>query len=85
MTWAEFQIRAYAYKRISEREDIRFREVAYNALIAPHCNPKKLPKNRRSFWRIGDKRIATSDKMKEAIKRAQEQYFKDKKKAELNG
>lgn len=83
MTWAEFQIRAYAHKRMAEREDLRFREVAWASLIGFHANPKRLPKNKQLFWQIGDKKIATNDKMKEAIERARKQYFKDKK--ELNG
>jgi hypothetical protein len=81
MTWAEFQIRAYAYTRIQEREDIRFREVAWNSLIGFHADPKKLPKNRQSFWKIGNKRPGLTDSMAERIKKAQEQYKIDVKEA----
>lgn len=83
MTWAEFQIRAYAYKRMQEKEDLRAREIAYNALIAPNADPKRLPKNKDKFWQIGHKKVAVNDATNEAIRKAQEQFIKDKKK--LNG
>jgi len=80
MTWAEFQIRAFAYRRMQEIEDLRAREIAWNSLIGSHYNYKKLPKTKNHFWQIGEKKqIEVNDSMQEAIKKAQEQYFKDKK------
>jgi hypothetical protein len=84
MTWAEFQIRSFAYRRMQEREEVLTREVAWNSLIGSHYNPKKLPKSRDKFWRIGNKKSVSDDRMKEAIKKAQDEYFK-KKKELLNG
>ena len=84
MTWAEFQLRAYAYNRMQDKEDLKFREVAWSSLIGSHANPKKLPKSKDKFWKIGKSKPQTiSDNMKEAIKRAQQEYFK--KKRELDG
>jgi hypothetical protein len=83
MTWAEFQIRAHGYNRIQEREDLRAREIAWTALIGSHANPKKLPKTKENFWSIGKKAIVVNTRMQDAIKKAQEEYFKKKK--ELNG
>ena len=80
MTWAEFQIRAYAYKRMQEREDLRAREIAWNSLIAPNANPKKLPKTKDKFWQIGSKKVVVNNGMSEAIKKAQQQFLKDKNK-----
>ena len=83
MTWAEFQIRAFAYRRMQENKELLAREIAWNALLAPHYNPKKLPKSKDKFWQIGKKEKVSDDRMKEAIKKAQDEYFKKKK--ELNG
>ncbi len=81
MTWAEFQIRAYAYNRMQEREDLRFREVAWASLIGAHVNPKKLPKSKQNFWQIGAKKSGLTEAMQERMKQAQEQYYKDVKEA----
>ena len=84
MTWAEFQIRAFAYRRMQEKEELLAREIAWNALIGSHYNPKKLPKDKNKFWQIGIKKVSRADEaMKQAIERARSEYFKKKK--ELNG
>jgi len=84
MTWAEFQIRAFAYRRMQEKEELLAREIAWNALIGSHYNPKKLPKDKSKFWQIGVKKVSRADEaMKQAIERARTEYFKKKK--ELNG
>ena len=75
MTWAEFRIRMYGYNRMQDREDIRAREISWNALIAPSRDPKKLPKTKDKFWQIGTKEVSINEGMKEAIKQAQQEYF----------
>ena len=85
MTWAEFQIRAFAYWRLEERNDLRAREIAWSALIGSHYNPKKLPKTKDKFWQIGSKNANEPNAMQEAIKNAQEKYLKDKQLKEQNG
>lgn len=82
MTWAEFQIRAFAYRRMQEKKELLAREGAWASLIGSHYNPKKLPKSKDKFWRIGVKERKVDDRMKEAIRRAQEEYFKKKKELE---
>lgn len=84
MTWAEFQIRAFAYWRLEERNDLRAREIAWSSLIGSHYNPKKLPKTKEHFWMIGGKQQSKSNEaMQKAIKKAQADYFKQLK--EKNG
>jgi len=83
MTWAEFQIRAFAYRRMQERKELLAREGAWASLIGSHYNPKKLPKSKDKFWQIGVKDRVVDERMKAAIKAAQDEYFKKKK--ELNG
>ena len=78
MSWAEFQIRAYAYQRMQEKKDLRAREVAWSALIAPNADPKKLPRTKDKFWQIGIKETTITDDMRERIREAQEKYKKDK-------
>ena len=82
MTWAEFQIRAYAHQRINEREELLFREVAWSSYVGGSLMLKKIP-HKDKFWKIGNSGVASNDNMTEAVKRAQEEYFKKKK--ELDG
>lgn len=81
MTWAEFQIRAFAYNRMQDREDLRFREVAWASLIGFHADPKKLPKTKNGFWQIGKKQSGLTDAMRDKIKEVQAQYIIDVKEA----
>ncbi len=73
MTWAEFLIRLYAYKRMELKQMYKIRELAWVTYIAPHQNPKKMKKSINTFWKLEDKPAVTSDMLK-AIKRAQKQY-----------
>jgi len=84
MTWAEFQIRVFAYRRMQEREELLTREIAWNALIGSHSDPKRLPKTKNKFWQIGIKNVVADERVKEAIKKAQNDYFKRKKEL-ING
>ena len=86
MTWAEFQLRAFAYKRMEEKTDIRVREIAWTSLVAPYQDPKKMPKTKDKFWQIGTKKHSDMDvRMKEAIENAQREYLEAKKQKELDG
>lgn len=78
MTWAEFQIRSFGYRRMQERKDLLFREVAWSSLIGSHFNPKKLPKSKDKFWQIGEKKSGLTEEQKKAIIKAKEQYHKEK-------
>lgn len=78
MTWAEFRIRLNAYNRIQMKEWYKIREVAWASIIAPHVNPKELPKTKELFMPIGDKKDI-SDKIFDKIRKAQQQYQIDKK------
>lgn len=57
MTFAEFQIRLFAYKRMQLEDWRKFRLVAYNALIAPYQDHKKLPKTMDKFMDLSDGKI----------------------------
>lgn len=85
MTWAEFQIRSYGWKRQDERESYKLRKVGFSAMWAFHSDFKKLPRSEDKYWQIGDKHITTNNSMQEAIRKAQEEYFKQLKEKEQNG
>ena len=68
MTWAEFQIRLFAYKRMDLYRWMQIRELAWSSFVAPHQDPKKMPKTKERFWPLnGDKQKSggVSDEMKQ--------------------
>ena len=79
MTFAEFQIRLFAYKRMQIRDWEKYRLVAYNALIAPYQDYKKLPKSMDKFMNLsGDnnkKQIGVSDEQKANFLEIYKQYL----------
>jgi len=72
MTWAEFQIRLFAYKRIELNEYQRLRELMWTCYTAPHLDPKKMSKRKEQFMPLpSDKKQnnGVSDAMKEIFKK----------------
>jgi hypothetical protein len=49
MTWSEFQIRLFAYKRMEGIEFQKMRESMWITYVAPHLDPKKMAKTKTSF------------------------------------
>lgn len=86
MTWAEFQIRLFAWDRMEQRKDIRAREIAYASLISFNIDAKKIPKTKNSFWKIGNDKptVSITDAHKEAFLQAHEQYLKQVANAKNN-
>lgn len=54
MTWAEFQIRLFAYKRQDLYEWQKLRELMWITYIAPHQDPKKMTKSKNKFLPLND-------------------------------
>lgn len=74
---AEFNIRLFAFKRISRDKELLFREVAWNSYISSNLDYKKMAKTKQQLWKIGDdnnKSKNNIDKMKEAIRKAKDDY-----------
>lgn len=71
MSFAEFQIRLFAWSRCQEREWEKVRILAWYSLIGSHQNPKKLPKSISQFMNLD------LDKKTGVISEAQVQRFKD--------
>lgn len=75
MSWAEFNLRLFSYKRVSEGELIKLRRLAWITYIAPHQDPKKLRgMKEEKWWRIGEKDIPKVSE--EGRKRFIEEYKK---------
>ena len=83
MTWAEFLIRSYAYRRKEKKDLMKLREAAWITYIAPHQDPKKMHRNINSFWPLDGNKSKVTESMIHRIKQAKEQYYKELK--EKNG
>ena len=81
MTFAEFQIRLFAYKRMELREWEKVRQIAWSAFIAPHQDPKKLPKTIDKFMNLNGNAIkkGVSEEQKENFLKAYKEYLNHKK------
>jgi len=55
MTWAEFQIRLFAYKRQDKYDWLKLRELMWITYIAPHQDPKKMVKRKEKFLPLNEK------------------------------
>lgn len=78
MTWAEFQIRSYGWRRMDERKQFYLKKVASAPLLAMGVKPNEVDK----FWVINKrKRLeeiqALKQKMLLTEKKALSQYLKD--------
>lgn len=79
MTWAEFQIRLFAYKRQDLYEWQKLRELMWTSYIAPHQDPKKMIKRKELFLPLGDDR-----KQRQGVSEEQKERFLDVYKDYLN-
>ena len=77
MTWAEFRIRLFAYKRKEKNEWIKIRELAWASTIGPHLDPKKLPKSKNEFMPIDGEKSGPTEAMIQRMKEVREQYLKE--------
>lgn len=78
MTFSEFQIRLFAYKRIQLRDWEKVRQISWCAFIGSHQDPKKMPKNIEKFMPLNDEKPKTriTDKQKEMYLSAMSEYLK---------
>lgn len=87
MTLAEFELRAYAYRREQQWDWAKFRSVSYWAVRAFNIAPKSIPRRLKDMMLLpfvdsDVKNDGLSDKQINAFKAAQERYQKQK---EQNG
>ena len=79
MSWAEFELRLFAYNRMQKNDWYKLRFLAYENLKATQyvMNSKaKIPKTIDAFMRIGEKENTVNKKAVEALKKAREEYNK---------
>lgn len=82
MTFAEFQIRLFAYKRMQLRDWEKVRQIAWSAYIGSHQDPKKMPKTIDKFMNLGGdnkQKSRVSDEQKERFMSAMAEYLKQVK------
>lgn len=71
MSFAEFQIRLFAWKRTQEREWEKVRILAWYCMTGSHMDPKKMPKSITHFMSLD------IDKKQNVISEAHKQRFLD--------
>ena len=76
MTWAEFQIRLFAYKRQDLYKWEMLRELMWVTYIAPHQDYKKMTKNKETFLPLRKDRKVRSGVTKEHKERFLKEYQK---------
>ena len=78
MTFAEFQIRLFAYKRMELREWEKVRQISWSAFIGSHQDPKKMPKTIDKFMRLdnGEAKPTVSEAQKERFRNVYSEYLK---------
>tara|TARA_R110002020_G_scaffold297267_3_gene513035 strand:+ start:3181 stop:3456 length:276 start_codon:yes stop_codon:yes gene_type:complete len=84
MTFAEFSIREYAYKRQEQWSWAKFRFVGFMALRSFNIAPKSIPKSLKDLMVLpfvdgSDNNNKINEKQFEAFKAAQERYLKQVK------
>lgn len=86
MSWAEYTIRVDGYLRQQKRELRRDRRTWFTTLIAPHQDPKRLPRTEEAYMKIdGDKKRKLSDAARSKFVEALEKYKAQKEKANGRG
>ena len=83
MSWAEFRIRLFAYRRMQKRQDDMMRLHAYHAATGAlyAFEPDKFPKTLSQFWRVDEKgEVSGREKRMEILKREQQKYLEQKQK-----
>jgi len=81
MTFAEFQIRLFAFQRMELRAWEKVRQIAWSAFIGSHQDPKKMPKSIDKFMSLGgDKpKQGVSEEQKENFLKAYKEYLNHRK------
>jgi len=83
MTWAEFRIRSFAFKRKREWEMMMIREVSYEVFRLQFLFGKKQPPKKEKYWPISDgdrKGKGVTEDMIRAFQKEWDEYEKNVKK-----
>lgn len=78
MSFAEFQIRLFAWKRVEERAWEKVRIIAWYSMTGSHQDPKKMPKSITQFMKLSfdDKKSSkVTDEMKNRFLEVYKDYL----------
>lgn len=81
MSWAEFLIRLFAFKRLEIREWEKVRFISYTTMVAPYQDVKKIPKTMERFLPLGNSEPTEkgiSESHKATFMQAYNNYLKQK-------
>ena len=79
MTWAEFTLRLFSYKRQERNDWYKVREVCYQIYTSNWGDPKRKPVSKEKYLPLDyNKSNKMSEAMRERILEAKAQYLKDK-------
>lgn len=80
MSFAEFQIRLFAWKRMEDREWEKVRIISWYSMIGSHLNPKRLPSSIQNFMSldIDKKQNTITDAVKQRFIDEMAKYVKQK-------
>lgn len=84
MTWAEFQIRLFAYKRQDAYEWQKHRELMWVTYIAPHQDPKKMVKRKEKFLPLESDKKNLGGVSQEQRERFMKEFVKYQEKIKAN-
>lgn len=81
MSYAEFQIRLFAWRRVEERAWEKVRIMAWYSMVGSHQDPKKMPKSLSQFMSLDldKKQGVITEAHKQAYLNAMAEYVKNKK------
>lgn len=78
MSFAEFQIRLFAWKRVEERAWEKVRIIAWYSMTGSHQDPKKMPKSITQFMKLSfddKKNSKVTDEMKSRFLEVYKDYL----------
>lgn len=78
MSFAEFQIRLFAWKRVEERAWEKVRIIAWYSMTGSHQDPKKMPKSITQFMKLSfddKKNSKVTDEMKNRFLEVYKDYL----------
>ncbi len=79
MSWAEFVLRSDGYRKKQEREEMLFREIAYQSHCGQYMFSKKSPPRKEAWWPIGRKKSQTiGEEQRQAYLEAVKKYKEQK-------
>lgn len=79
MTWAEFRIRSFGFKRVRKFQMFLTREIAYEVHVGHYSWGKKKPPKKDKYWSLdGVKKKAVNEDIVAAFKKKRAEYLKEK-------